>query len=294
VVDNLRIPVRLGQDVFTGGLLEEASMQQVEAAFHRFKRVIEDFGVYTLRAVATSAMREASNGQLLADRIQAATGIKLEIIDGVEEAHLIHLAVSHVLALKNKRAMLIDIGGGSVEVTLSAGSRIISTDSYNMGALRFLKVLESQAASGQTAVQLITEAAGPALAQIRQAMGNQEISICVGTGGNVEEIGRLRQRIFHGGSNRFITPDELEQLVERLGPLSPADLVREYRLRPDRADVILAGAIVLQLIAGEARVNLIEIPNVGLKDGLLLDLAQELSHQRQVHVKRHPRTKPAH
>ena len=277
-IENIRIPVRLGQDVFTGGVLEETSMQRTEAAFLRFQHVAEDSGVYRLRAVATSAMREAGNGILLTERILSSSGIKLEIIDSDEEARLIHRAVSSALDIRNKRTLLIDIGGGSVEVTLSNGNNIIFTASYDMGAVRLLKLLGKKGSSEQTFSQLVSEYAEYGRRRIELEIGDEIISVCVGTGGNVEEIGRLRQKLFKAESSKFITLDELEQLIEHLSHTSIEERIREFKLRPDRADVILAAAIVLHLIANQAHVKQIAIPNVGLKDGILLDLAEELSH----------------
>ena len=276
-IENIRIPVRLGQDVFTSGKLEETSMQQTLDVFSRFQRVARDFDVFRLRAVATSAIREAANGRLLADRINSATGIHVDIIDGDEEARLIHLAVTHVLDRKNKRTLLIDIGGGSVEVSLSTGDNIISTGSYKMGTVRLLKILEAKDSPEQTFSQLIYEYAESARRRIEREIGDERIYVCVGTGGNVEEIGRLRQKLFKAESDRFITLDELELLIERLSPMSVEDIAREFKLRPDRADVILAAAIVLHLVASLTHVKQIDIPNVGLKDGVLLDIAGELS-----------------
>src|SRR5262245_27250078 len=113
VVENIRLPVRLGQDVFSKGYLEERTLQQTEEAFLHFRHVADDFQVARMRAVATSAAREATNRDLLIDRIYRTTGIEIEIISGEDEARLIHAAVSHVLELKNRRTLLIDIGGGS-------------------------------------------------------------------------------------------------------------------------------------------------------------------------------------
>ena len=278
-IDNIRIPVRLGQDVFTGGVLEETSMQRTVDAFGRFQHVAEDFGVYRLRAVATSAMREAGNGILLTERILSSSGIRLDIIDSDEEARLIHLAVSRALDIKNKRTLLIDIGGGSVEVTLSTGDNIVFTGSYEMGVVRLLKILEQKGSSEQTFSQLVSEYAESARRRIEREIGDEKILVCAGTGGNVEEIGRLRQKLFRTESDRFITLDELAQLIERLSHTSIEERIREFKLRPDRADVILAAANVLHIIANQAHVKQIDIPNVGLKDGILLDITEELSHK---------------
>ena len=276
-IENIRLPVRLGQEAFTSGLLDEPSMQHTVDAFRRFQRVAKDFDVFRLRAVATSAMREAGNGNLLADRIYRASGIKVDIIDGDEEARLIHQTVIRALGIKNKRTLLIDIGGGSVEVTLSTGRNIIFTDSYKMGTVRLLKKLGTKGRSKQAFTQLVHEYAESARRRIEREIGGEKISVCAGTGGTVEEIGRLGQKLFKSESDHIITLDELEQLIERLSPMTIEERIRKFKLRPDRADVILPAAIVLHLIASQARVKQIAIPNVGLKDGILLDIAQELS-----------------
>ena len=191
VIDNIRLPVRLGQDVFSKGYLGEKTIQQTEEAFLHFKHVADGFNVHRLRAVATSAAREAANRDLLIDRIFRTSGIEIEIINGEDEARLIHAGVAHVLDLKNKRTLLIDIGGGSIEVTISTGRNIISTDSYNLGTVRLLETLNAQNKSKQLFGKLVREFVEAARYRIEQDIGDEKIQVCVGTGGNVEEIGRL-------------------------------------------------------------------------------------------------------
>ena len=275
-LENIRLPVRLGQDVFSKGYLEEKTIQQTEEVFLRFKQMAEDYNVQELRAVATSAAREAANNDILVDRVFQTSRIEIKIISGEEEARLIHLAVAHILNLKNKRTLLIDIGGGSVEVTISSGQNIISTDSYNMGTVRLLEKLNGSK-SRHPLGNLVREYAEAARYRIERDLGDEKVQICAGTGGNVEEIGRLRQKLFKAESDRFITLDELEELIERLEKMTYTERMRKLKLRPDRADVILPASIVLHLIASEAKVKQIMIPNVGLKDGILQDIAEDLS-----------------
>jgi exopolyphosphatase/guanosine-5'-triphosphate,3'-diphosphate pyrophosphatase len=129
--------------------------------------------------------------------------------------------------------------------------------------------------------RLVQKYAGAARYRIEQDIGGEKIRTCVGTGGNVEEIGRLRQKLFKGGSDRIVTLGELKELIERLSSLSLRERIQKWKLRPDRADVILPASIVLHTIAREAGVKQILIPNVGLKDGILLDIAGELAHRPQ-------------
>jgi exopolyphosphatase/guanosine-5'-triphosphate,3'-diphosphate pyrophosphatase len=124
---------------------------------------------------------------------------------------------------------------------------------------------------------LIREYAEAARYRIDRDLGARKIQVCAGTGGNVEEIGHLRQKLFKAESDHFITLEELGKLIDRLDRMSYADRIKKLKLRPDRADVILPASIVLHLIASEAGVKQIMIPNVGLKDGILWDIAEDLS-----------------
>jgi exopolyphosphatase/guanosine-5'-triphosphate,3'-diphosphate pyrophosphatase len=274
-VESMRLPVRLGQDVFSNGshISEETAQLSVDA-FTRFRKMADDHQVEKIRAVATSAMREAKNSDLLCDRIARATGIEIEIISGEEEARLIHLAVANAADLKDKYALSIDIGGGSVEVTLSLGGNILSTESYNMGTVRLLQKLGSQ--PDLPFEQLVREYAQAAKRRIERDIGDKNLDLCLGTGGNIEEMGELRKKIFKRESEFLVTVDELDELIQLLGGMNVEERMKKFKLKPDRADVILPAMIVLNIIAREAKIKEVRIPNVGLKDGILIDLAQSL------------------
>ncbi|HRQ25007.1 MAG TPA: hypothetical protein PLF42_16385, partial [Anaerolineales bacterium] len=214
-LENLRLPVRLGQDAFSQGQIGEVTSQQMLDAFIRFRKVADDYGAERIRAVATSAMREAENSDILSDRIAQVTGIGIEIISGEEEARLIHLAVANAINLKGKYAMLIDIGGGSVEVTLSKGNNILSTESYNMGTVRLLQKLGKKP-SNVPFDELVREYAAATKRRIQREIGAEKIDLCAGTGGNIEEMGVLRKKLFKRSSEREITLSELEHLIEEL------------------------------------------------------------------------------
>lgn len=271
-IENVRLPVRLGQDAFTTGQFSEATIQMAVAAFLRFRKVAQAFDVAETRAVATSAVREAGNSDILIDRIAQQTGFHLEIISGDEEARLIHLAVKHALDLGGKHALLVDIGGGSVEVTLSDADNVLSTESYEMGTVRLLHKLEN-GAPAQPFHQLVKEYAQKARRRVEREIAGERVDLCIGTGGNVEEMGKLRKRLFKRDSEDVISIDEIGKLIDTLSALSVAERIRKLRLRADRADVLLPAAVVLHMIAQEVHVKEVRIPGVGLKDGLLLDMA---------------------
>jgi exopolyphosphatase/guanosine-5'-triphosphate,3'-diphosphate pyrophosphatase len=272
-LENLRLPVRLGQDAFSDGQFSEQTMQMAVDAFLRFRQVAELFEVSQTKAVATSAMREAVNSDLLVDRIARETGFTIEIISTEEEARLIHQAVIHAVKLQGKISLLIDIGGGSVEVTLSDGENILSTESFRMGTVRLLSKLNTPNGQRLPLSNLLREYAASAHRYIDQEIGENKIQVCLGTGGNVEEMGKLRKRLFDKRRSDLITLDDLERLIDYLGTLSVEERILKLDLNPDRADVILPATIVLHMIAREARVTEVLIPDVGLKDGLLLEMA---------------------
>ncbi|MCS6951031.1 MAG: Ppx/GppA phosphatase family protein [Armatimonadota bacterium] len=280
LIDYQRAPVRLGQDVFSLGYITEANIQATVQALNRFRGILQHLGVPRLRAVATSAVREAENSDIFLDRVAQQTGIAPEVISGEEEARLVHLAVSKAIDLRDKYAVLIEIGGGSVEVTLSHGETILSSESYRLGTVRLLQKFGSVTDNLLAFSRMVLEYAELARQRIDREIGAQKIDLCIGTGGNVEALGMLRQQLLRRRSNDFITLDELETLVETVGLMPLQERIDRLGLRPDRADVIIPAGIVLHMIARETRLRQIHIPHVGLKEGILWDMLPEALCQR--------------
>lgn len=270
VVDNIRIPVRLGQDVFSVGQIGEPTMQAALDAFSRFRKTADEFDVKRIRAVATSAMREAENSDILVDRIVQQTGIQVEIISGEEEARLVHIAVGKAIDLEHKTAVLIDIGGGSIEVAIARDSQIITTESYDIGTVRLLRRLDD---SDEPSFRvLLREYTQSVRRYINRELDKLKVDVCIGTGGNIEEMGNLRKKLFKQDTDRLITVSELEDLEEKLSKMTVDQRIKKLKLRPDRADVILPATMALLMIAREAHIKEIKIPGVGLKDGVLWDM----------------------
>ncbi len=276
VVNLVRESVRLGQDVFTSSMISEETIDKAVQSFKNFREAIDQAGVRWTRAVATSAMREALNRDIFVDRIAQASGIDVATISSEEEARLIHLAVAQRISMRNKAALLVDIGGGSTEVTLATGGNILSTESFKMGAVRMLQQLEGKKHGERHFNQLVQEYVDATQKRIKREVGNRTIDLCVGTGGNVDTIGELRKQILGKDRDTVVTLSDLDSLIKRLQALTYEERVSQLRLRPDRADVIVPAAVILQQIMKQARVDEAQIPHVGLKDGLLIDMVQEL------------------
>ncbi len=276
MLQNLREPVRLGQDLFSTGVISDTALNQAAEAFRGFGEIIHRNEVNVTRAVGTSALREAMNRDMFLDRILQSSGIDISIIGTEEEARLIHLAVAEAVTLKNRMAMLIDIGGGSTEITLSADGNIISTESYRMGAVRLLQMLQGKRQTERHFTQLVREYVDATQERLRREIGGKKIKVCIGTGGNIETLGSLRQELLGKDRDSLLFPEELDTLIRKLQALSYEDRVQQLRLRPDRADVIVPASIILQRVTSVAGIEEIVIPKVGLKDGVLIDVVNEL------------------
>ncbi len=281
MLESLREPVRLGQDVFTNGSISEETMDQAVAAFEKFRHAIELRGASWTKAVATSAVREALNREIFIDRLASASGIDLVAIGAEEEARLIYLAVAEKLNLKNKLAMLIDIGGGSTEITLAEHESIIVSESFRLGAVRLLNLFEEKKHGEAKVNQLIREYMDATQKRIKKELGSRKIELCVGTGGNIETLGDLRRSVLRKERDTELSDDDLDALVKKLLGMTYEQRIQELGLRPDRADVIVPASMVLQKIMRVAGVSEVVIPHVGLKDGVLTDMIQELFGEKR-------------
>lgn len=269
ILKKFRAPVRLGKDVFTKGEISPKTHQQAAEAFQKFAQVNKKYRVSSCRAVATSAVRESRNKEEFIRAMLHLSQIKIEVIDGMEEAKLIHLAVRKELDLDQKRVMLIDVGGGSVEITFSEKSKMLASKSFPMGTVRILETLKKRQWGEDQLTMLMGEFLDPLSKHIHAQTDLQAVDFAVGTGGNLECMGHLKVQLLKKTPNTFVTAKELGQIIEILKETSIKDRVEKLELRPDRADVIVPACVLIQTILRQAEVEKIMIPCVGLRDGIL-------------------------
>ena len=288
VTQDYREAVRLGEDVFQGGIISDETARRAEAAFGRFRNLIKSHGVKKVRAVGTSALREAHNKDIFLRRISKATGINISVISGEEEARLIYNAVAQKFNFRRNLALLVDIGGGSVEISLVRDGDIIVSDSVKMGTVRLLNLLDERKRGQMSFYRLVRAYADGLRRQLKKELRSRTIDLCIGTGGNIEAFGDLRSLILKKSDRSIINVKELDQIVTKLESLSFTERIEKLGLRPDRADVIIPASIMIQELMHQSGVKELHIPRVGLKDGLLLDMIPENSaikpakHHRQV------------
>lgn len=258
----LRVPLRLGMDVFADGRISRARSREFVAAMKAFRQLIKVYGVRRYRACATSAMRDAKNGRKVMGRISRKAHIRLKIISGDEESRIIY--DNHLTLLPTTGCFLyVDVGGGSTEVSfITDGERSYSA-SFNVGTIRLLK-----GKVGKDELLRMKD-------EISQAtVGHDGVKI-IGSGGNINKLYRLaaKQQKLNGS----LPVGVLRQQYSVLSKMSVEERMAEYGLKPDRADVIVPAAEIFLNVAGSSGATEIIVPNVGLADGIINDmLAKEV------------------
>ena len=274
-----RAPVRLGGDVFRSGSLSAATMEQGVAAFLEFEALLRMHEVSLCRAVATSALRDASNAQVFIDRVRRATGISIEVITGDEEARLIYGAVATLVPLQSGTSLLLDIGGGSVELTLIHRGALIFSDSVNLGTVRLLEMVRGKKHDKALLEKMLRQYADRIRTRIARTKKVRVITRLIGTGGNIDTLGDLRKSVLGKKGTRTLHRIELLRLMKTMQGMSIKERVEKLKLRPDRADVIIPAMALVAGVMSESKVNTIMIPRTGLRDGVLFDLYEQFSSE---------------
>lgn len=279
-VEGERIAVRLGADVFTRErVLRAETIEAGVAALVQIRRRLDDLGVAHYRAVATSAVRESANGGEFVERVRRESGIHLETISGSEEARLVWVAVANRVGFGSDRWLMMDLGGGSVEVSVADGSGILWSESHTLGSVRLLQAFREngEPQSGSDYRELLERYVH--VLKFPDALRTWGPVAAVATGGNIEALADLAgaERDERGVSRLRLSA--LQAAIERLAALSVEERVARLGLREDRADVILPAAVVYERVAELAGVDEILVPRVGVKEGLVLDLDEQLTDE---------------
>lgn len=280
LLKKFRFPIRLGADVFATGKISAKNLKLSARTFKKFKELTEDYNVKAIRAVGTSALRESKNSKAFIELVRRKSDIKIELIDGVEEARIIHQAVRREIDLETHRSLLIDIGGGSVELTFSDHGMMTSTNSFPFGTVRTLEMMK-QRKLDESQLQLVIGDFLEPLTHFIQSQGpGQTLDFAVGTGGNLETLGKLKPLLLKAGSRTFLTLRELTEIIQKLQKMTIKERIEKLDMRPDRADVIVPASLIVQTVMRQAGIEKLLVPHVGLKDGLVWSIAnQSLLHQ---------------
>ncbi len=264
-VQLVRVPLRLGEEAFTEGRISKKKGKQLVSLMKAYKELMEIYEVEAFRACATSAMRDAANGPELVEKIFEKTGINIEIIEGREEAHLISADLMRTLSGKDDATFLyVDVGGGSTELNIVHEGELIDSRSFNLGTIR------------QISGMVRDEEREAFVTYLKELSKKHPKLHLVGTGGNINKLLRLGAPAERANIN-VLPVESLRQVAERLRPLTPEERMLLFRLKPDRAEVIVPAADIFLTVASITSSTEIIVPTKGLADGIVDSVCPALS-----------------
>lgn len=256
----LRVPIRLGEDVFTDGRIGKEKLALLEEAMQGFSSLMRVFGVQSFRACATSAMREAVNGEHVVNRILDKTGIRVDIISGQEEAELIFEAGDAVGWVSADESYLyVDVGGGSTEATVYSNRKRATSESFSLGTVRMI--------SGATK----EEEAERFRRWLKGVADTYRPVAIVGSGGNINKVFKMLGK----KEREPLRLAEVKSLFSELGKLSYDERVAKCGLNAYRADVILPALEIFLTAARTCRIDKLIVPRIGLVDGIIHHLYRQ-------------------
>ena len=267
-LEYVRFPLRLGHDVFTTNRISDKSIEKFKKLMKVYKLLIELYEIDDYMFCATSAMRESENGQALADAVKEELGITINIIDGHMEADLINKAIASYL--KDETYLHIDVGGGSTELNLFVKGKKIKTRSFKIGSVRILEHHDSPV-MWQDMEKWVRD-------NVKKEYGKVT---AVGTGGNISKIFELAQK----KAGQAVSLKKVKEIKEMIESYSMDQRIYELQMNPDRADVIVPASGIYIKVMEWAHSNSIIVPDVGLKDGILLHLLERNIKQKKIEFK---------
>ena len=257
----VRIPLRLGFDVFETGEISKEKRGMLFQSMKAYSHIMNAYGVTKHIAVATSAMRDAKNRKEIVQKVFLETGINIQIISGDFEASLIY--ESHIAEKldQDTNYLYVDVGGGSTELTLISKGQLTFKESFNIGTIRLLKNQVNDADWEYMKTRL------------KDATKEYSKLLAIGTGGNINKVFSLSKR----KDGKTLDLDLLKSYYKEFSSCTLEERIQLYQLREDRADVIVPALLIYTQVMKWASINEILVPKIGLVDGLIQHLYEELS-----------------
>lgn len=253
----LRIPLRLGKDVFSIGEISDERERMMMCMTKSYKQLMRLYNVEMYRACATSAMRDARNGKRILKRIKKKTGIDIEILNGSEEAKILYNNSLEAADCINGNYAYVDVGGGSTEISLLSNGELVGSCSYNIGTLRML----SGAVAPDTVANMRSD-----LEEYAEKYPN---IVIVGSGGNINKLSRLFHESSKKAKKNILPVSSLQRLHDDMKSMTINERIAKYGLKTDRADVIIPAAEIFMTVAQALGCSEIHVPNISLADGII-------------------------
>lgn len=261
----VRVPIRLGSDVFTIGAVSQENQERLTDAIKAFQLIMDLHKVEAFDACATSAMREASNGAEICRQIKEQTQIDIRIIDGSAEAAIIASTDLYSIIAQDKTYLYIDVGGGSTEFTVFSKGKEVASRSFPIGTVRLLNDMVSSKMWSEAEQWVRTQTAGFGMVE------------AIGSGGNINKIFRESGR----KNNQPLTYKYLSDYAKYLAGFTYEERIRDLGLNPDRADVIVPATKIYLNAMRWSKAKNIHVPRIGLADGIVKSLYAKIQFQKR-------------
>jgi exopolyphosphatase/guanosine-5'-triphosphate,3'-diphosphate pyrophosphatase len=267
-LEYVRFPLRLGHDVFNNNRISDASKQKFKKLMKTYKLLLELYEVDDYMFCATSAMRESENGQELADEVKNEIGVTINIIDGLLEAEMINRAIESYLG--KDTYLHIDVGGGSTELNLFVMGIKVKTRSFKVGSVRVLEHHDSPV--------MWSDMEKWVKDNVKREYGKVT---AVGTGGNISKIFELAKK----KPGQALSVKKVKDIRKMIEGFTLDQRIYDLQMNPDRADVIVPATNIYLKVMEWAHAGSILVPDVGLKDGILLHLLEKNLSQKKIEFK---------
>lgn len=258
----VRMPIRLGQDVFIDGNISEINAERLTDAMKSFRLMMKVYGVQHYLAYATSAMREAKNGKTIVKKVNAKSGLNIEIIDGKVEAELLFATELNAFVKDDNNYLYVDVGGGSTELTLLKDNKLAASQSFPIGTVRLME--------GKVDKNTFAE-----MKQwIDENVGDLTVDL-IGIGGNINHVYK-----YSGVKlGKPLTGNYIRTHYRRLVQMTTEERMKVYNMKPDRADVVVFALEIYTKVYNWSNAQKIFVPKIGLADGMMRMLYKNISEK---------------
>jgi exopolyphosphatase/guanosine-5'-triphosphate,3'-diphosphate pyrophosphatase len=283
VLERLQRAVRTGQDTFRRGRLGGSTMRAAVAILRDYRRLLDLYAVQQVRAVATSAVREAANADAFLDRVLMATGLDVEVINTSEESRLTVSAVRQALGdapqMNRKETLIADVGGGSSLLTILHGGEIAASQSLRLGSIRMQEALGVAGEPPERAAELLRQQIANTIAALAASLPLKTVQLFVAVGGDARFAAHEAGRLTRSADLHTVSRAQFDKLVGRCEGQPPEQLARRYALPFADAETLKPALLVYQELIRATHVRSMVVSHVSMRDGLLLDLVRSVTGQ---------------
>jgi exopolyphosphatase/guanosine-5'-triphosphate,3'-diphosphate pyrophosphatase len=272
---------RLGEGVFRDGNLDPQAMAHCLKVLRRFHRTVQSYAVERIRVVATSAMRDSNNSRVFTEWVRSATGWKIEVISGLEEGRLIHLGVISHLRVRPPALLLMDLGGGSCELTYSKQGHVAEIVTLPLGAVRLTQEFLRHDPPRKDELKRLREFIGEEVANIPRQLTQSRVATALATSGTAAALAEAAHSLKF--SRTDISVNAVSKLFERLAKLTHKQRATIKGINSKRAEIIVAGAAVFDQVLRSCGMKGFRYSSLGLRDGLLAQMAAEYDQRTRSH-----------